>query len=205
MSLSQRQSPRPHLASGRGFNFTGSMRKLCQHAVEQLSELGHIQLQRVAIGFGQTRKPVTHGLYASLTPLRFADGRLETMRRGRRWRVQRVVDGAGEEMLYILRFYLPRFQQLDFREKVVTIFHELWHISPRFDGDVRRFHGRCYAHSGSQKQYDAQAARLAERWLAQEPPEPLLGFLRHDFSGLVSRFGRVMGERIAVPRLVPIE
>jgi hypothetical protein len=116
-----------------------------------------------------------------------------------------VLDSSGREMLYILRFYLPRFLQLEFREKVVTIFHELWHISPRFDGDVRRFRGRCFAHSGSQKQYDAQVTHLADRWLALGPPEPLLAFLRYDFPGLMAHFGRVYGQKIAVPTLVPAE
>ena len=187
-----------------GLHFTHRMRALCQDAVRRVPELGHVDLGRVAIGFCQTRKPVRHGLYASLTPLRFAGGRVETSRRGRLWRVQRVVDAAGQEMLYILRFYLPRFLQLDFHEKIVTVFHELWHIGPRFDGDVRRFHGRCYAHSGSQKHYDAHVGRLAEKWLAAPPPESILGFLRPDFAGLLERYGRVYGEKIPVPTLVPV-
>lgn len=205
MSPPRRRTLRLDAALRPGLDFTGSMRRLCHDAVTRLPELQHIDLGRVAIGFCQTRKPVRHGLYAALTPLRFAGGRSETMRRGRRWRIQRVVDRSGQEMLYLLRFYLPRFLQLEFREKLVTVFHELWHISPRFDGDVRRFQGRCYAHSGSQKDYDAQAARLAQQWFALGPPESLVAFLRHDYAGLVAHFGRVYGEKLAVPTLVPVD
>ena len=63
-------------------------------------------------------------------------------------------------MLYILNFYLPRFLDLPFREKLTTMLHELWHIGPKFDGDVRRLGGRCFAHGSSQKQYDAHVEAL---------------------------------------------
>jgi predicted metallopeptidase len=205
MSTARRQPVRLNLSRPQGFNFTLHMRHLCQDAVVRLPELQHIDLARVAIGFCQTRKAVRHGLYASLTPLRFADGKTHTVRRGRTWGIQRLVDDSGQEMLYILRFYLPRYLQLDFREKLSTVFHELWHISPQFNGDLRRFGGRCYAHSGSQKHYDAHVERLADRWLSLDPPEPLYAFLKHDFHGLVQRFGSVHGQRIAVPTLFPAE
>ena len=70
--------------------------------------------------------------------------------------IQRLFDSKGQEFLYILTFYLPRFMDLSFREKLITVFHELWHISPQFDGDLRRHPGRCYAHTSSQKEYDAE-------------------------------------------------
>jgi hypothetical protein len=142
-------------------------------------------------------------LFASLTPLRFAGGETATVRRGRKWTIQRVrID--GREMLYLLTFYLPRFLDLPFREKLTTLVHELWHIGPRFDGDLRRFGGRCYAHSGSQKRYDAHAARLADDWLKLGPPDDLSEFLRLDFRGITERHGPVFGRRISVPKLVPI-
>ena len=190
----------PHAA----FDFTSHMRRLCGDLVTRLPELRHIDLGRVALSFVQTRRTVSHGMYASLTPLRFEGGREETVRRGRKWRIERVVDEAGREMLYLLSFYLPRFLDLGFREKLITVVHELWHISPRFDGDVRRYAGRCYAHSGSQKRYDVQADRLAQRWLALDPPGPVYEFLRYDFRGLVAHHGRVFGRRIPAPKLLAV-
>ncbi len=187
-----------------GFDFTLHMRRLCDDVVRRLPELHHVDLARVAISFAQTRKRMAYGHYAALTPLRFAGGSTETVRRGRRWGVQRVLDSAGREMLYILSFYMPRFMDLPLPEKLATVVHELWHIGPRFDGDLRRFGGRCYAHGGSQKRYDALAHRLAAKWVAMDPPEPLYGFLRDDFSGLVRRYGRVFGQRFRAPKLVPL-
>jgi hypothetical protein len=186
------------------FDFTARMRLVCQDLVGRLDELSHIDLSRVAICFAQARKRVKHGLFASLTPLRFASGADTTLRRGRQYRAQKLMDPAGREMLYVLSFYLPRFMDLDFREKLITIVHELWHISPSFNGDIRRHAGRCYAHTGSQKQYDAAMDALAQRWLAAGPPEELWGFLAGSFDELAARHGPIVGMKIPRPRLFPI-
>jgi predicted metallopeptidase len=188
-----------------GFDFTFHVRRLCGDMVRRLPELRHIELSRVAISYAQTRKAVEHGLYASLTPLRFPGGTRQAVRRGRRWTVQRVVDTSGQEMLYLLSFYLPRFLDQSFRHKLTTVVHELWHISPRFDGDLRRFAGRCYAHSSSQKRYDAKVEQLVDRWLALEPPAAIYNFLRYDFRELVRHYGRVYGVKIPAPKLIPVE
>ena len=94
-------------------------------------------MRRVAVSFSQARSGTRAGMYATLTPLRFPGGRIHTVRRGRKWGMQKVKDHNGEEMLYILNFYLPRFLDLPFREKLDTVVHELWHIGPKFDGDLR--------------------------------------------------------------------
>ena len=119
------------------FDFSSYMHQVCDKAISQNEELAHIDLSKIVIAFAQARKRVPHGLFASLTPLRFANGAKEEVRRKRKVTIQRIVI-REEEMLYILRFYLPRFWDLDFREKLITVFHELWHISPNCDGDIRR-------------------------------------------------------------------
>jgi len=186
-------------------DFTARMRVLCEDVVSRLTELAHVDMSRVAVAFSQARKPVRHGLFASLTPLRFAGGAETGRRRGRLYRVQSLRDRAGQEMLYILRFCLPRFLDLDFREKLITVLHELWHISPAFDGDIRRHAGRYHAHTHSQAEYDEEMGLLVDRWLAHQPPEELWGFLRQDFRELLRRHGRIVGVRIPRPLLVPIE
>jgi predicted metallopeptidase len=189
----------------RGFDFTLHVRRLCDDVIRRLPEMRHVDLARVAISFSQTRKAVGHGLYASLTPMRFAGGSRHTIRHGRKWTIERLVDPSGVEMLYLLNFYLPRFLNQTFRHKLTTVVHELWHISPHFDGDLRRFQGRCYAHTGSQKQYDAKVDQLADRWLALEPPAAVYDFLRYDFHELVRRHGKVYGTKIPTPRLIPLD
>jgi hypothetical protein len=117
--------------------------------------------------------------------------------------VQQLIGPDGREMLYILNFYLPRFLDLPLREKLETIVHELWHVSPRFDGDVRRFPGRCFAHGASQRKYDAQVARLVDRYLAGNPQDAVCELLRLNYRELVARYGRVFGQRISTPKVIP--
>jgi hypothetical protein len=190
--------------SGRGFNFTLHVGRLCQDMVARVDELRHIDMSRVGVSFCQSRCAGRYGMHASLTPLRFPGGQAFRVRCGRKWRIQRV-EVDGREMLYLLNFYLPRFLDLPLEEKLATVVHELWHIGPRFDGDLRRFGGRCYAHSGSQRRYEARVRRLADRWLALGPPQELFAFLRLDFRGLTARHGRVFGRKIRAPKLVVVK
>ncbi len=187
-----------------GFDFTAAIRHLCVHACACVEDLSHIQMRHVAVGFRQARKPVAHGLQASLTPMRFEGGARESVRRGRRWITQRLVAADGHEILYLLNFYLPRFLDLPFDEKLTTIFHELWHISPEFDGDLRRHEGRCYIHGPKQDDFDAVAARIAKAWLAFHPPAELYAFLHDDFADLRARHGSVIGQRYTAPKLIPL-
>jgi len=199
-SASQPRSPRRATV---GFDFTHRVRVVCADMIARLPELSHIDLPRVAISFSQARKAVGHGLQATLTPMRFEQGRLWTERNGRRYTCQRLYDDDGQEFLYILSFYLPRFLNHRLEEKLVTILHELWHISPAFDGDLRRHPGRCYVHSQSEREYDEAMARLANKWLAAEPPTKVYDFLQLSFDDLQQRYGRVFGTKIPNPRLIP--
>lgn len=189
----------------RGFDFSGAIRQLCQHACGSVQEIAHIDMHYVAVGFRQARKAVSHGLQASLTPMRFEGGTTESVRRGRRWTTQRIIGPAGQDILYLLNFYLPRFLDLPFEEKLTTIFHELWHVGPEFDGDLRRHEGRCYMHGPRQDDFDDVARRIAECWMSQHPPRQLWEFLRLDFADLQANYGRVYGERYPAPKLIPIQ
>jgi len=187
------------------FDFTLHIRRLCEDMAGRLPELAHIDMSRVEVCFCQARKAVPHGIFASLTPLRFKDGAAMTVRRGQPHAIQRVRDAAGREMLYILSVYLPRFQNLDFREKLITVLHELWHISPQFNGDIRRHSGRYHAHSHSQAEYDEEMGRLADAWLDHSPPRALWAFLEDDFLQLMTRHAGIVGVKIRRPRIVPLE
>ena len=201
---------RPRTANGKsqkkpaGFDFTAHMKAIVHDMVERLPELSHIDLSRVAFAFGQARKKTHYGIHASLTPMRFEDGSRTTIKRGSEYMCQQLFDADGQEMLYILTFYLPRFMDVVFDEKLVTILHELWHISPQFNGDIRRHPGRCYAHTHSQKEYDEGMKVLADKWLAMNPAEELYAFLRCDFHSLQKGHGQVWGTKIPHPKMIRI-
>lgn len=187
------------------FNFSAKMQALCADMTSRIISLHHIDMRRVAVSFCQTRKGGLYGLYAALTPMRFESGDLVTTRYGRRFTCQRLYDEQGQEFLYILSFYLPRFLNLAFEEKLTTILHELWHVSPQFDGDIRRHPGRCYVHSHSQRQYDAHMEVLMHRWLALSPPAHLYEFLHMNFGQLERQYGSICGTKIQHPKLIPLD
>jgi predicted metallopeptidase len=179
------------------------MRRLCVDIVQRMPEFQHIRMEQIAVAFAQARRRVTHGLQAKLTPLRFEQGRLTTRRYGRDWTVQRLFQG-NREMLYILTFYLPRFLEHTFQEKMITVLHELYHISPAFDGDIRRLEGHYHVHSHSQAEYDREMDRFAKQYLALNPPQELFSFLRYNFRQLHDHFGGVVGVRVPIPKLIPL-
>lgn len=206
--MAKRTRPRDRVVSGHSllgpFDFTRAMVGLCEDITNRHEAFMHIDMSRVATCFAQARSAVRHGLQAKLTPMRFEDGALTSTIRGRRFTVQRLTLDRLE-MLYILTFYLPRFLDQSFQEKFVTILHELYHISPKFDGDIRRFPGRCQVHTHSQQEYDAQMAVFAREYLAMKPPEQLYQFLRFDFQELKKRHGSVIGLQVPIPKLIPLD
>jgi hypothetical protein len=186
-----------------GFDFTRAMRLLCQDVAARLPEFAHLRIDQVAVTFAQTRRRVPHGLQAKLTPLRFENGALVMRRAGRTWTLERLYEG-DREMLYILTFYLPRFLDHTFREKLITVFHELYHISRGFDGDIRRMEGRYHVHTHSQQEYDREMDSLVEEYLHRSPPAELIEFLKSDFRGLCARHGAVLGKRLPTPKLIEL-
>ena len=113
------------------------MRRLIDDIVRRRPEWSHLKPEQILIGFTQANLRGLHGLQARVTPLRFADGNLQKRHRGFIYQIQRYFNDETE-YLYLLTFCLPRFLDQDFDHKMVTLFHELYHIGPKFDGDLRR-------------------------------------------------------------------
>lgn len=186
---------------GRPFDFSGAMHHLCADIIARTPALAQIDLSRTLFSITKARNGARHGLQAKVTPLRFPGGALTTVHRGRTFQVQRIVQD-GREILYIVSFCLPRFMNREFQDKLVTVFHELYHISPAFDGDLRRHEGRYSAHTASQKKYDAHMAKLVEEYL-KHGADPLRNhFLRLSFAQLCRRHGALIGLHLPRPKML---
>jgi hypothetical protein len=187
----------------RPFDFCDHVRRLCGDIARRCPELGHIDVSRLLFAMTQARSGRRHGLQARVTPLRFRGGRLHRPRRGVLYQVQRyLID--DRDMLYLVAFCLPRFLDQDFDDKFVTLFHELYHISPAFDGDLRRHGGRYALHSHSKRAYDEHMAHLARAYLASRPDPALHAFLRLNFAQLQHRHGSVTAVVVPRPKLIPV-
>ena len=196
----------PWLASGptdRLFDFCRHMRRLCADIALRSEPLAHVDVTRILFAVTQARSARPHGLQARVTPMRFRGGGLVRRLKGVVYQIQRYFLD-GRELLYLVTFCLPRFLELSFDEKLITLFHELYHIGPTFDGDLRRHAGRCAIHSHSQRLYDQHMAGLARDYLAQRPRPALHAFLRLDFSQLHHRHGGVVGTVVPRPKLIPL-
>lgn len=184
------------------FDYTAAISAVCSDMCFRVPELHHIDMNRVAVGFSQTKNSEPYGVFASITPLRFENGEQFYQSRSRLWTLQRHFRPDGVEYLYILYFAMPRFIELSLSQKLDTIVHELYHVNPLFNGDLRRFAGRRFAH-GSKKRYDQNVNRLVQYWLKNDPPSGLWEFLQYNYRDLTAKYGRVSGTRIPAPKIIP--
>jgi predicted metallopeptidase len=179
------------------------MRELCTDVAARCAELRHVRMPSVLVTFTPSRNRSRYGLQARVTPLRFRNGALTRRHGATEYQVQRFFVNE-REMFYVLTFCLPRFLDQPFREKLVTVFHELYHVSPAFDGDLRRHPGRYAVHSHSKYEYDSRMERLVREYLADHPRPEVFQFLRCGSRELWATHGGVTGVVVPRPKLLPV-
>lgn len=188
-------------------NLTLELERLIAYIAGQVEEFSHIDPRRILVCVSSTRGGGVHGTYAKIHPLCFENGtRYKTISRGVRRHTYEMatISHRGVEMLYVVYFLIPRFLNLSFREKLITLFHELFHISPEFNGDIRRFPGKNYAHGSSTKRYNAHMARLVDAFLEKHEPGSLTAFLDGDMESIRKRYKTIVGRKMAAPRIVMV-
>jgi hypothetical protein len=185
------------------FDFSAAVERLVIDIAIRCPDFRHLQTPRILVSATQARGDHAHGLQARVTPLRFAKGTLVRKRRGVPYHIQRYFLGA-HEYLYLLTFCLPRYLDRDFDHKLVTLFHELYHIGPAFDGDLRRHEGRYHQHSHSKRAYDERMVEYARAYLRGKPEPNIHGFLRMNFAQLLERHGAVTAIVVPRPKILPL-
>lgn len=192
------------MVNGTVLNLTMELERLIADIVRQVEEFGHIDPERVMVCVATTRGGGVHGTYAKIHPLRFENGsRTTSVRRGRKTLLCEMpaITRGGVEMLYVIYFLTPRFLDLPLREKLITVFHELYHISPECNGDIRRFPGKNYAHGSSRQRFNALMAKFADGYLARDENHERLRFLAGDMAAIRSRHGALVARKMAAPKI----
>jgi len=187
--------PSPPRRGRAPFDFTDAMHALMTDMAATCDELRHVDMSRVAVIFSQARSRRLDGIHAQIHPLRFRGGARRARLGGHTFEMPRVVVN-GKEALYVVAYSLPRFLDLSFEEKIGTIIHEMMHISPGFDGDVRRFTGSRPYHTSSKRRFEALACRLARAYVSRAKRPELHAFLRQSFRELADGHGSVVGLRM---------
>jgi hypothetical protein len=185
------------------FDFCASIQRLATDITVRCADFRHLQIPRILVSVTQARAGSRYGLQARVTPLRFPNGTLTRQRRGVPFHIQRYFLGE-HEYLYLLTFCLPRYLDQDFDQKFITLFHELYHINPAFDGDLRRHAGRYPFHTHRQRDYDERMVHYARAYLAGQPDARLHGFLRLNFAQLQERHGSITGIIVPRPKIIPL-
>jgi len=182
-------------------NLTWELKRLIADIAGGMAEFSHIDPQRLLVCIATTRNGGIHGTYAKIHPLRFEDGsrtKIVTRRRQRYSLEMPAIVQRGTEMLYVIYFLVPRFLELSTREKLITVFHELYHISPAFNGDIRRFPGRNYAHGSSTRRYNALMGELVDSYLCKQA---VPDFLNGGMEDLRTRHTAIVGRKLSAPRI----
>ena len=108
-----------------------------------------------------------------------------------------LVEDAGDGDRRVLSGELPGVRPGAVVEEVAT----LRDLSPLFDGDLRRFPGRNFAHGRSRTAYNRTIEALVDEYLLHRSGADLLAPLAGDSASLRSRYRTLVGRKLRVPRL----
>ncbi len=190
-------------SSGKGINITDTISGIIEEIVRHSDQFRHIDPAMIHICMASNRKGSGGATFGKLVPLKFKNGESLLRYRGRIYAMPRVVH-EGRDVLYIIYFYTPRFLDLSAREKLRVIFHELYHISPEFNGDIRRFGKVKASHGSSKKRYDSLFENEVERFYEYITTTPYINFLSMNTLELKNTFHKIYCSRMKQPRPVQI-
>ena len=202
-------------------NYTGEITRLMQDIVARVPELSFIDLNRVLV-FARPGRSSADGAYASCHSLGlptsdpgyfyWRDKNSGAVTRRTEWFVTKSpeVFVGDQKMNYLISFALPRFTDqtlsrsrkrdlypkgtADWVAKLDTVLHELYHVDPDQDC-LRRFRRADGEWSDAlhSATFFEDVAGMVQRYLATNPNQQLLEFLKYDFDGLRARYGAVAG------------
>ena len=189
---------------GRGaYNLTDDISLLVHLLSKRVERLSHLKPGQILHGISQARTRSKYGVYAQCHGLRFKHGlREQPARDGQFWQWP-IIKVRGTEILYYITYFLPRFLDVPPRDRLHTLIHELYHVNPKFNGDLRRFPGRNEFHGHN---FDATVDSILDEALPHIELERF-PFLVHGFDELVVRHGAVVGNKLKrfAPRKVKAE
>ena len=153
--------------------------------------------RRILVCLKRAANESKHGVFAKIVPMNFPSGLPYKEVKGNLYSMPQILTPHGP-VLYIIYFYLPRFLLQDFDKRILTIIHELYHISPEFDGTIRMFGGK--AHGNSLKVFNENLKPLVEKYSQQSIH---LDLLKADYKAILHTY-TITGRTLTMPKAIRI-
>jgi hypothetical protein len=179
-------------------NLSEVLSLIVHSASEKCALFSHIDSAKCLICVSSSRSG-RGGIYGKLVPLRFENGERVLIYKNRKYIIPSLFI-KETEILYIVYFYMPKFFNLPAKDKLNVIFHELYHISPLFNGDIRRMGKVKAAHGHSKKHYDSNYENELNEFFSYLEQTPFINFLKLDEKGLKKNFKKIKSVRMKLPK-----
>jgi len=180
---------------GETINLTDILTLIIHDMIKSTGEFKFFDLNKILVCCASNRKDCRGATYGKLLPLRFKDGSEIIKHNGRFYTIPKVKINEIE-ILYIIYLYIPKFFNLSAKDKVNVMFHELYHINPEFNGDIRRMGEFKSAHGHSRKAFEKKYIEYAETFFDKIKEAPYYNFLQMKSDDIEDRFKKIKYRRM---------
>lgn len=192
-----------NIRSVKVLNYPKLVRSVICDVCSLTPQLRNIRASRILVSSSHTKIKGKSGVWAGVVPLRFENGKRVKFEKRNRYQQKHTITippikrgprhniDRGDFFLYYLYLSVPRFFNLTLEEKLQTIIHELYHVHPNFNGDLRRFEGRYYIHGPSIKSFDQTIDAFCQTYLTKTTNRPILKRLALNHTELLNTYDRV--------------
>lgn len=186
------------------FNITDALTLIIKEMINNTEEFKLFDINKILLCCGTNKSTSRGGIYGKLVPLKFENGNDIIKHKGFYYTIPRLTIN-NIEIIYIIYLYIPKFLDLTAKQKIDVMFHELYHINPEFNGDIRRMGKFKKAHGHSRKSFDEKYREYAEVFYEKIEDTPFMNFLNMDTHALKKEFKRICYRRMKVPKPVRID
>ena len=176
-------------------NLTDVLSLIIHDMIRFTGEFRQFDMNRILICCATNRRDGRGATYGKLLPMRFKDGSSVIKYNDKYYTIPKL-NVNGSEILYIIYFYVPKFFDLSARDKIKVMFHELYHINPDFNGDIRRMGKVKSAHGHSRKSFEEKYIEYAEDFFKKISAAPYCNFLAMNTDDLKKYFRKIQYRRI---------
>jgi len=182
-------------------NLTDILTLIINEAINKSKIFSNFDINNILIAGAKNKTGCKKGTYSKVIPMRFRDGASIIKYNEDKYCIPRLKI-SGIEILYIIYFFIPSFFELDPRQKIDVIFHELFHISPDFNGDIRRIGEKKYFHGYSSEKYTELFSDESETFYKYIMGTKYSYFLQMKFKDFQEHFKKIKMRKVKKPKAV---